>query len=318
MTRQDPESPTTNLIFRLNALIGVLRAGPLGYPELVAQLQDAYPATASARRMINRDIGYLRALGISITRSATRPPIYTLQGGTPNLSDDDIRVLALVRDTFSARHPQQSQVHRLLERLTADLSDDQQRDYHRRPALRAPVEPAIDYSDFAPLFDILNSAITTRRRLSFSYRALRAARPTRHERVEPLEIEFHDRHFYLAAYTPRIHQVLDFRIDRIQYDETFQQLDRLPAEMLHERQLLTFRYRLSADVARGGVSERFERQRIIEELANGDVIIEAQGRSDFFIIQTLLRYRANAEVLEPPELRAKMVEEIERLWRVYQ
>jgi hypothetical protein len=46
--------------------------------------------------------------------------------------------------------------------------------------------------------------------------------------------------------------------------------------------------------------------------------VEAQGRSDFFIIQTLLRYRANAELLDPPWLRAKLAEEVRRLAELYQ
>jgi predicted DNA-binding transcriptional regulator YafY len=310
-------APATALVARLEALLAALRPAPLPYPELRRRLGDVYPHTDSARRMINRDIESLRLLGIEIERSPTRPPVYILRGGTPHYAEHELRALALLRDTFGLRHPQHDQVHALLERLTAQLDPDERRVYRRRQALRAPVEPAIDYTGLAELFDTLNGAIHTRQRLSFLYHSPRRARPIRHEQVEPLEIEFYDRHFYLVAYTPLGRQVLDFRIDRIQYDDTFRRLDYLPPEVLHERSPVPFRYRLAAEVARGGVSERFEGQRIVEQLPNGDVIIEAAGRSDFFIIQTLLRYRGNAELLEPGWLRAKMTEEVARMWAVY-
>ncbi len=110
--------------------------------------------------------------------------------------------------------------------------------------------------------------------------------------------------------------MLDFRVDRIQ-TETFTLLERLPPGMEHARRPITFRYQLAAVLARGEISQRFEQQRIVERLPNGDVIIEAEGRSDFFIVQTLLRYRANAELLHPAWLREKMIEEVRRLAGVY-
>jgi predicted DNA-binding transcriptional regulator YafY len=313
----DDSAPSTALIARLAALVSALADEPLPYPALRQRLGEAYPATDSARRMINRDIEHLRVLGIEIVRSATRPPVYSLRGGTPRFAAHELRTLALLRDTFGTRHPQYTLVRALLERLTAQLTLAERRVYQRRQALRAPVEPAIDYTGLAELFDTLNAAIHSRQRLSFLYHSPRRARPVRHEQVEPLEIEFYDRHFYLVAYTPLGRQALDFRIDRIQYDDTFRRLDYLPPEVLHERSAIVFRYRLAAEVARGGVSERFENQRIIERLPSGDVIIEAAGRSDFFIIQTLLRYRSNAELLEPATLRAKLAEEVGRLCALY-
>jgi len=50
---------------------------------------------------------------------------------------------------------------------------------------------------------------------------------------------------------------------------------------------------------------------------NGDVIVEAEGHSDFFIVQTLLRYRGNAELLWPDDLREKMVQEVRTMDALY-
>jgi predicted DNA-binding transcriptional regulator YafY len=310
------DQPTTAFIARAQALLGALRDGAVRRPELLARLQDAYPRTASARPMVDRDIKRLADLGVVIEISRTRPPIYTLRGGAPAFDAADLRSLALIRDTFGDRHPQAAQIRALLERLTSRLDEAARRSYQRRQALHAPVQPAIDYTPYAALIARLEAACSTRQMLCFRYRSS-TGRLTLHRRVEPYDIEFYERHFYLVAYSHNSRQIHDFRIDRIQDDESLKLLQRLPPGMEHSRTPVVFRYRLAAALARGEISQRFENQRIVERSPNGDAIVEAEGRSDFFIIQALLRYRANAELLEPAWLREKMAAEVRRLAAVY-
>jgi predicted DNA-binding transcriptional regulator YafY len=306
----------TRSMLRFSALIAALRDGPLSRPALLARLGDAYPRTASARPMVDRDVAHLRELGLVIEISRTRPPLYTLRGGAPIFDDGELRALALVRDTFGVRHPQAVQVRALLERLTGQLTEREQRAYQRRQAAHAPVQPAIDYAPYAALITQIEDAIGRRQMVAFAYRPGGQARATPHRKVEPYEIEFYERHFYLVGYTHNSRQTLDFRVDRIQA-ETFELLERLPPGMEHARRPVVFRYRLAAELAQGELSQRFESQRLVVRLPNGDAIIEAEGRSDFFVVQTLLRYRSNAELLEPEWLREKMAEEVLRLAAVY-
>src|SRR6266508_232118 len=309
------DAPLTLSLLRFSALLAALRDGPLNRPDLLERLGDAYPRTASARPMVDRDVKRLAELGIVIEISHTRPPIYTLRGGAPTFDTSDLRSLALIRDTFGNRHPQAAQIHALLGRLTSQLGAADRQAYERRQARRAPVQPAIDYTPYDDLITRLERAIDARQKLRFRYRSSEG-RLTVHKQVEPYEIEFYERHFYLVGYSHNSRRIHDFRIDRIQDDDAFKELERLPPDMAHARHAVSFRYRLAAALARGELSQRFE-QRVVERLANGDVIVEAEGRSDFFIIQTLLRYRANAELLEPAWLRAKMVEEVRALATVY-
>jgi predicted DNA-binding transcriptional regulator YafY len=304
------------LVRRLSALLDALRAAPLKRHDLLARLGDVYPRTASARRMLDRDIEYLKTLGIVVERSPTRPPLYTLSGGTPIFDEDDLRALALIRETFGERHPQATAVQTLLQRLTGGLTEAEQRSYRRRQALRVPVQPAIDYTPYAALIERLEAAIDKRQMVRFRYRPGGAPRATTHRKVEPYEIEYYERHFYLVAYTDASQQVLDFRIDRIQDDDAFHILPDTWAGP--RRHLLTFRYRLAAALAQGEISQRFAEQRVLERLPNGDVVIEAQGRSDFFIRRTLLKYAGNAEVLWPEWLRAQIAAEVAELARMYE
>lgn len=311
------DGPTTQFLLRCNALISALRDGPLTRPALLERLGDAYPRTASARPMIDRDVKRLAELGITIEISHSRPPIYTLRGSMPVFDHADLRALALIRDTFGDRHPQATQVRTLLERLTSQLGKAERGMYERRQARRAPVQPAIDYTPYDDLIRRLERVIEAHQKLRFRY-CSSEGRLTLHKQVEPYEIEFYERHFYLVGYSYNSRQMHDFRIDRIQDDDAFTVLERLPPDMAHSRSAVTFRYRLVAALARGELSQRFENQRVVEYLPNGDAIIEAEGRSDFFIIQTLLRYRSNAELLHPLELRRRLVEEIRKLSAVYE
>jgi predicted DNA-binding transcriptional regulator YafY len=305
---------STRIIIRLTALLNALREGPQTLSELTARLGAAYPPGDSARRMLDRDIKALAELGITVERHSN-PLRYSLRGGLPLYLPEELRALALIRDTFDARHPQAARMTALLKHLTAALTEDEQRNYIRRTVRRAPVRPAIDYTPYANLLDQLEEALAVRQPIAFRYRSS-GGREKQHPSVQPYEIEFYDRHFYLVAYTSLSSQILDFRIDRI---SDLQLLDqRLPPGMLPERTLISFRYRLAAALAQGELSQRFEAQQIVDRLDTGDVIVEAQGRSDFFIIQTLLRYRSNAELLEPPWLRTKMAQEVRKLAELYQ
>src|SRR4029450_11326978 len=95
---------------------------------------------------------------------------------------------------------------------------------------------------------------------------------TDHRKVEPYDLEFYERHFYLVAYSHNSRQVHDFRIDRIQDDEQFQRPARRPPGMEHAGKPIVCRYRLAAALTQGEISQRFEAQRVVERLPNGDVI----------------------------------------------
>jgi len=308
------DATLTLSLLRFSALLTALRDGPLNRPALLDRLGDAYPRTASARPMVDRDVKRLAKLGIVIEISRTRPPIYTLRGGAPVFEADDLRALALICDTFGERHPQFAAIRALLATLTAGLSQEQHAEYVRRQASRAPLQPAIDYTPHSATIARFELAISQREIVSFRYTNTRG-HSSAHQ-AEPYEIEYYERHFYLVAYYLATRQLLDYRIDRITDIRTVQTLPPYLSHT-HERQPIVFRYRLAAALARGELSQRFENQRIVERLPNGDVIVEAEGRSDFFIVQALLRYRGNAELLHPGWLREKMVEEVAELGALY-
>ena len=307
---------TSRAAVRWAALIATLHDGPLARPELIARLGVAYPPAPSARPMLDRDVRALATLGIAIVKTRTRPPVYTLLGGVPVFTTDQIALLAVIRDTFGARHPQAAAVHALLELLTRDLTQVERAQYEQRQAQRVMLDPAIDYTPFRDLIARLGQAVSVRELLSFRYHATGRATPMLHEQVEPIEIEYRDRHFYFVGYHRKVRQIIDYRIDRID-GASLHGSDRLPPGTARPAPAIVFRYRLAAQLARGAISERFANQRVVERLPNGDAIIAAEGRSAFLIIQQMLRYGDRAELLTPG-LREEMIAEVQRLAAVYQ
>lgn len=302
---------------RFQALIIALRDGPLALPELVQRLGATYPAHSESRRvMLSRDIQNLHdILGIVITKTNTRPPIYTLLGGTPHFTDENLRALALFRDSFGPRHPEFAKVQQFLDVVTGRLSEVQRQVFTTRQSSNAPLNPAIDYTPHAATIARIEQAISQREVISFAYQNTRGQKCT--HSAEPYEVEYYEHHFYMVGYHHETRQVIDYRIDRI---KDIASVHTLPPHLsrTHERTGVRFRYRLAAILASNGISQRFENQCVVERLANGDAIIEADGRSDFFVVRTLLKYAGNAEILEPAWLREKMREEVRKIAALYE
>ena len=307
------EGTTTGIATRWQALIECLKNGPQHRAAILAALSDFYLQNDSGRRSLQRDVQNLNQLGISIEYQKAGQ-LYTLRGGTPHFDADDARLLALIRDSFGNQHPQAQTMRELLARLTAALTPEVQQVYQRRQSIHAPLDPAVDYEPFTEQIALLDSAISGQRLIEFYYQ--RPSRePILHPRVEPQMIEFYDRHYYLVGYSFKTHEFYDFRLDRI---SEIRLLESQPAHLFHTRALTPFRYRLDAMIATGGMSQRFEEQEIIAREPDGSLIINAKGRSDFFIIRMLLKYGAGAELLEPAWLRQQMRLEIEQLAKRYE
>lgn len=305
------------VVSRLIQLRDLLCKGPQDTPGILTKMAHDYPDDANGRRQLRRDLRNLEALGYVIKRH-NRPLRWSIEAGSHLLSDDDIHALLHIREAFADNHPLAPLISQLLTRLTSQLSDEQRSLWQRRPALRAPLNPAIDYSDCTELIRWLEAAISERRQIAFLYRARGRSEPILHERLDPYEIEYADRHFYLSAFNYRYGTILPFRIDRIVQDAT-----RHSPTLLHNRQQprreprpIVFTYRLPASFADGGVSERFT----ILSVTTDDryVTIRASDTSEFRIIRTLLGYGEHALLLDgPPSLIAEMQRCIKLMWENY-
>ena len=300
------------LIERLKALRDLLRRGECSKAEICRHLPRHYqPDTASSRRL-GRDVRALRQLGYAVVFDRPSQTYRLQETDHLELSQAEVQALALLRESFESLTPKSGEILTVLGRIVAALPERQRRFYYQRSPVAIRLRPAVDYRPHARTIRLLEEAIGQGRKVCFEYPALDDGQPVAHLGVEPYEIQFLDRHFYLIGFSSHSPQIMEFRIDRIRA------LELLPGRAAGQRKRATypFQYRLSPRIARQGVSERFLNQRL-EPQEDGGVIVHAEGYSDFRILQELLRYGEQAELLAPPKLRAKMAQIARALARLY-
>ena len=289
---------------RIFHLIKLLSTESLSGPQIVARLHGCYER--SGTRLLRTDLAQLKLWNFDI-KTRRNPARYELVFNplAHSFSHGHLEALAMVREMFSAEHPLAGSFHPLLSLLTLGLDDEQRAVYEQPPTLRLSLKLATDYPAIHQFLPTLKFAIIRQHQVQFEYLSLdQRDQPVRHI-VDPFEIEYQQQHLYLVAYSNRIRQIMDFRLDQIVPNS----VKSLPTPIANPNRDLhpyVFRYRLVAKLARRGVSERFVQQRIVQTFANGDVEIEARARSQFYALRGLLRYATSARATFPPALVEEM------------
>lgn len=292
-------------LMRLLELIKLLSVQPLSAREIVERLQQHYASGASGERRVRADIRQLREWDFHI--EARRNPqryVITFNPLAMPLDDEQIDTLATLRDGFGSSPILSNSINQLLALLTANLTNEQRQRYHQPVPLRLALTPAANYDTARPLLHPLIGAIRARRQVQFAYRSLEQRDAPLLHTVDPYTVEFYQQHIYLVAYSHSIHQLTDFRLDQI-VPESFQSLPTLRYRE-HDLYPYYFRYRLSAKLARRGISERFHDQQVVRHFADGSVEVAARARSQFYALRGLLRYATSATATFPEELVSEM------------
>ncbi len=307
-----PGPSSYGLITRLTALRDLLREGECAKAEICRRLPRYYELGAAGSRRLGRDLRALRQLGHVIAYDRSAQTYRLCDPDRLTLSAADVQALALVRESFAALTPKAEDVLAALARVAAALPAPQRRLLARPAPVAIRLRPAVDYTPHRHTLRLLEDALVQGRQVSFNYPDLDEGTPVRHAGVEPYELQFFDRHFYLLGLSPHSAQIMEFRLDRLRRVEV------LPARAAARRQRATyaFTYRLAPRIARQGVSERFL-DPCVEPQPDGSALVHAEGYSDFRILQELLRYGEQAELLSPPRLRAQMARVARALARLY-
>ncbi len=301
------------VIDRLMRLCALLRAEIVNMGEIAQKLPDDYQYDESGKRKMRRDMQSLEHLGYQIQRTG-RPPRFCIEASMHILSDDEVKTLVMLRDMFGTYHPLSSRVQQLLDNLTSNLSEKQYRLWCVRRALRASLNPVLDYSGCEELMRWLSYAIQNNRQIGFSYRSKNSKDARWHPRLDPYDIEYYDRQYYLLAYNYEQQDFSTFRLNRI---EGLPKLLSTPQPPRREMKRVRFVYRLPVSFADGGVSERFT---IHEVKHDGEwVLVSASDTSEFRIMRILLSYGEHAMLIDgPPSLMERMRETIARMCVLYQ
>jgi predicted DNA-binding transcriptional regulator YafY len=309
-----------------------------------------------ADRMLERDIKVLEEQGFEIrkVKARGRPTRYSLvKGSGPAVQfffrESEVDILALLYNLFTdparsrkhthtgalvlpttqtSHNPFAEDILSFMQKLAATLSHDQLQHFEKRitkPSVHLNLTTAADYLPFRKTIDIIEQAILQRQQISFEYTAVRSKKgPVDHNHVDPYYIVHLDGQFYLIGYSNEINQFIEYRIDRIIGDS----IKILPhmIDTIRQRPMVEFSYWIDGDIAKFGLSERWftqttEREEVYVDSEGHEkhkVLVRAKAHNEWRVIQQLLKYGDQAELIEPTNLREHMRQVVARMMSFYE
>ncbi len=303
-----------NVVERILNLLAFLLTSPR--PVTAEEIRDTIAGYDQAgdeafRRMFERDKDLLRGLGIPIQRKPTDawaveygyvipPEEYELPD--PGLTDEELAALWLAAQAvrLGGQVPGPGALFKL-----------------GGAPLAAAGEPLA--ADLGPGADVLADAfvaVAERRRLSFTYR-------DRKRRLEPYGLVHRNGHWYLVGHDRDADEVRAYRIDRAADLKAGSNADvfRRPRDFNVASALavapweagtdpeITAVVRFDAAVA-WWARRQLGRARISAEESDGSLTVEFDVANPDSFIGWLLAFGADAELMNPPELRMRLVERV--------
>lgn len=306
-----------------------LQRGPASRDDLVHAVEAVVGESAygtAPEKALGRDIQKLREVFDLTIQS--RQGVYRLMavGAMPllDVSDEALKGVAFLYDTFKPDAPGAEDVRGLLDTLMSYLPEE------RREALRSlRAMPRLDLQPVdageidVETWDTIERAVVRRRELAFDYLSPRREEPTHHV-VAPYILDFEDGHYYLDAHClrwkgpdgesrPETH--IDYRVDRIVAGSARVLPTKLPPGRRPSR-TYTLRYELAPIIVRGGVSRRFPETEVTIR-QDGWAEVTAQISDPFMAAKRLLTYGAGCRVLGPAEVVHHMEEAAQGLAEIY-
>jgi len=313
-------------------------------------------ASRRADRMFERDIKVLEEQGFVIKKAKARghPARYSLvKGSGPTVpspfNGEEVDILALLYNLFidpaaSSKHPHTGvlllpaaeashnpfaeDILGLIKKLAASLPPDQAKHFEeriKRPSIHLNLTTAADYLPYRATIDIIEKAILNRQQIGFNYTSVRSKQEhVVHQHIDPYYIIYLDGHFYLIGYSNTHNKFLEYRIDRVQAESL--EMLKNTIDTVRQRPTVEFSYWIDGDIAKRGLSQRWLTQTSVREEAFIDsqgqekrrVLVRAKAHNEWRVIQQLLKYGDQAELVEPAHLREQMRQAVIRMMSFYE
>jgi proteasome accessory factor B len=187
-----------------------------------------------------------------------------------------------------------------------------------------------DYSTKGELIDDLVRAIEDRRLTVITYQSLRSTEPVTHYDIHPYGLAWHKHALYLIAWSCDHQAIRTFKVDRISSAATAALQFQRPrdfdlAEYLAgsfgifqgDGETQTVHIRFSSTVARVLHERVFHPSQHVQQEPSGSLLVTYQLSTFEELLSWLLSFGQHAEVLEPQELREKVVKMLEESLEVY-
>ncbi len=330
------------------------RLAPYYKVDNIATSSDS--SSRRADRMVERDIKQLEELGFEIrkVKAKGRPTRYSLvKGSGPTVpflfSESEVDILALLYNLFtdparsrkhthtgalllpttqSLHNPFAEDILTFIQKLAATLTHDQLQHFEQRimkPSVHLNLATAADYLPYRKTIDNIEKAILQRQQISFEYTAVRSKQgPVVHNHVDPYYIVHMEGQFYLIGYSNEINKFIEYRIDRI-IGDSIEILSHM-INTIRQRPTVEFSYWIDGDIAKLGLSERWltqttEREEVYVDSEGHErrrVLVRAKAHNEWRVIQQLLKYGDQAELIEPANLREQMRQVVAHMMSFYE
>jgi len=267
-------------------------------------------------RTIYRDIDVIGLAGI---------PVYTEKGkgGGISLLPDYV----LSKSVFSEQ--EQNEILSILHGLTQIQSKNSDHILHKLSAIfnkTAANWLEVDFSDWGyeseDFWSGFKTAILQRRVSEFEYYSTYSEKTRR--RVEPIQLWFKSRAWYLKAYDLVRKDLRIFKLSRMRglvvTDEVFSERDLLSAETNkpppdNRKPVVTLRFRIKSEMAYR-VLDEFGAD-VEEEKDDGSYIISVCWPEGNWVYSTILSFGEYIEVLEPPHIREIIQKKAKKICEQY-
>jgi len=219
-------------------------------------------------------------------------------------------------------------LRRALERLTYGLTDEHKATVEKRSCALDIAVSIQENGDSRELFSGLETAIVERRQVRLQYYS--KTRDVHTDRiVDPYVITFRNGTWYLIAYCHNQNSERIFRLDRIEQFELLNTKFIMPSNfstdeffrdswVLEQGDSVSVKLHFMPEAARWIQDEKKHPTQKITDLPDGSLIYEVTVNGTREITRWIMGYGDQVEVLEPVELRNKVMKQVEQMRLLYQ
>ena len=189
-------------------------------------------------------------------------------------------------------------------------------------------DPFVELEEHQPKFDKLKEAINEEKKIEVSYYSM-SSNQTTERKLDPYNLFFNNGAPYLYAYCHLREEKRIFRIDRIKELQLTVETFKLPADFSLAEELdnawgveqgkeeMEVRVKFTGRAARFVPEYHWSDKQEIEDISENEIVFKVKTSSREEIKKWILGYGAEAEVLQPKDLRAEMQQELEKMLENY-
>ena len=298
-----------------------------------ATLQELADESGVTTRTIQRDIKDLKEAGFLINDEVRdRRTYFKLENNLPplNFPIDEIIALTFIKGIGSPLEgtPYKEAFQKTLNRIRTVLPEEMRVFLEKAGAAYYPHHRGQKAQKIPPpIFKTAHSAIKERKICNITYRAITTGQ-TKTYSITPFRFLYYHNGYYLICRNPKYDNLLTLAAERIQdleiTSQTFEPPDDLDIEnRIQQAYGITLEDPMDVKIRFSVWQARYIKQRIwhpsqeIEELDNGEIILSFQAGGFYDIKSWILSHGADAEVLEPADLREEIIKELKKNLNFY-